>query len=104
MACQLKVSDLTDQRTLAESTDAIIDDTTEKGVALLDRPQQWVTNITVSHLDLPVGPINCKFLSCILICWEPSFVFDEPIPASPQSVCIYAMAMNPVPSRSFVAS
>jgi SprT-like protein len=59
MTRQLTFSDITDQRTLTESSNATTDDTPETPTALLDRAQQHATNVAAEHFpDLPVETIG----------------------------------------------
>ncbi|WP_254663428.1 hypothetical protein [Haladaptatus sp. W1] len=52
-------SDITDQRTLTESSNATIDDTPETPTALLDRARQHATDVVTEHFpDLPVETID----------------------------------------------
>lgn len=56
---QSTLSDITDQRTLKESSDAATDDTSETPTALLDRAQQHATNVAAAHFpELPVDAIE----------------------------------------------
>ena len=59
MARQLTFTDITDQRTLIESANAVTDNTPETPTALLDRARQHATSVANDHFpDLPVEAID----------------------------------------------
>jgi hypothetical protein len=59
MERQLTFSEITDQRTLTESTKPATDDTPETLTVLLVRAQQHTTNVEVEHLpDLRVETVD----------------------------------------------
>ncbi|SIR92185.1 hypothetical protein SAMN05421858_4544 [Haladaptatus litoreus] len=61
MVRQLTFSEITNQRTLTESTDTTTDDTPETPTDLLDRARQHATNIAVKYFpDLLVEAIDWR--------------------------------------------
>ncbi|WP_266080596.1 hypothetical protein [Haladaptatus caseinilyticus] len=59
MAQRLMFSDITNQRTLTESTNTETDDTPETPTALLDQARQHATNVATEHFpELPVNAID----------------------------------------------
>lgn len=66
------VSNIIDQRTLTESTNATTDDTPETPAVLLDRTRQHATPVTAELFpDLPVEPIDCNLHLGSLYRWNP---------------------------------